>query len=276
MSDPNVKMVPREREDLYQRSGGTHTAAIAPPATVTGQLEEERHAPDVREVVHRDGRRRSAGRCAGQAAPRTPGQAQQISPGHEGCRPRPGSLAPALTDEPACTGGERAIDAPTEGLPGRAHHTLERQSNRHVWLHRVTASAGEPPASRGGGHRPHRRRRRRTRPGPAGPGPEHRRGAARPAGGTPAAGRAGPGVPGLLHPAAAARFLNPAAGAGLGRLAGPGDTSAARSANGPATPATRSATLTTTPVPLRAPGQFRKLDATTGTSAQHSVLITRW
>jgi hypothetical protein len=36
----------------------------------------------------------------------------------------------------------------------------------------------------------------------------------------PAAGRAGPGVPVLLHPAAAARFLNPATGAGLGRLAG--------------------------------------------------------
>ena len=54
-----------------------------------------------------------------------------------------------------------------------------------------------------------------------GPGPGHRRGAARPAGGTtPAAGRAGPGVPGLLHPPAAARFLNPAAGAGLERLAG--------------------------------------------------------
>ena len=35
-----------------------------------------------------------------------------------------------------------------------------------------------------------------------------------------AAGRAGPGVPGLLHPPTAARFLNPAAGAGLGRLAG--------------------------------------------------------
>ena len=35
-----------------------------------------------------------------------------------------------------------------------------------------------------------------------------------------AAGRAGPGVPGPLHPAAAARFLNPAIGAGLGRLAG--------------------------------------------------------
>ena len=50
---------------------------------------------------------------------------------------------------------------------------------------------------------------------------DHRRGAARPAGGTPpAAGRAGPGVPGLLHPPAAARFLNPATGAGLGRLAG--------------------------------------------------------
>ena len=32
--------------------------------------------------------------------------------------------------------------------------------------------------------------------------------------------RAGPGVPGPLHPAAAARFLNPAIGAGLGRLAG--------------------------------------------------------
>jgi hypothetical protein len=28
----------------YQRSGGTHTAAIAPQATVTGQLEEH-HAP---------------------------------------------------------------------------------------------------------------------------------------------------------------------------------------------------------------------------------------
>jgi hypothetical protein len=35
-----------------------------------------------------------------------------------------------------------------------------------------------------------------------------------------AAGRAGPAVPGLLHPAAAARFLDPATGAGLGRLAG--------------------------------------------------------
>ena len=37
----------------------------------------------------------------------------------------------------------------------------------------------------------------------------------------------------------------------------------------------RSATLTTTSVPLRTPGQFRKLDAITGTPAQHSVLITR-
>ena len=51
--------------------------------------------------------------------------------------------------------------------------------------------------------------------------PTNRRGAARPAGRTPpAAGRAGPGVPGLLHPPTAARFLNPATGAGLGRLAG--------------------------------------------------------
>ena len=57
--------------------------------------------------------------------------------------------------------------------------------------------------------------------GPGGPGPGHRRGAPRPAGRTPpAAGRAGPGVPGLLHPTAAVRFLNPATGAGLGRLAG--------------------------------------------------------
>jgi hypothetical protein len=32
--------------------------------------------------------------------------------------------------------------------------------------------------------------------------------------------RAGPGVPSLLHPPAAARFLNPATGAGLGRLEG--------------------------------------------------------
>jgi hypothetical protein len=48
-------------------------------------------------------------------------------------------------DEPARTGGgERATDAPTEGLLDQAHHTLERQSDRHVWLHRVTASAGEP------------------------------------------------------------------------------------------------------------------------------------
>jgi len=42
-----------------------------------------------------------------------------------------------------------------------------------------------------------------------------------PPGRTPsAAGRAGPGVPGLLHPTAAARFIDPATGAGLGRLAG--------------------------------------------------------
>jgi hypothetical protein len=44
---------------------------------------------------------------------------------------------------------------------------------------------------------------------------------ARPAGGAPpAAGRAGPGVPGLLRPQGIARFLDPATGAGLGRLAG--------------------------------------------------------
>jgi hypothetical protein len=85
-------------------------------------------------------------------------------------------------------------------------------------------------------------------PGPAGPGPGHRRGAARPAGRTPpAAGRAGPGVPGLLHPPAAARFLNPATGAGLGRLAGRAiparrDQPAARLHRQPVP-----ATLTTTP-----------------------------
>jgi hypothetical protein len=42
-----------------------------------------------------------------------------------------------------------------------------------------------------------------------------------PPGGTPsAAGRAGPGVPGLLRPQGIARFIDPATGAGLGRLAG--------------------------------------------------------
>jgi len=48
-------------------------------------------------------------------------------------------------DEPARTGGgERATDAPAEGPLGQAHHTPERQRDRYVWLHRVTASAGEP------------------------------------------------------------------------------------------------------------------------------------
>src|ERR1019366_4907461 len=121
---------------------------------------------------------------------------------------------------------------------------------------------GRRPGAGGRGHRSHRRRRRRARPGPAGPGPDHRRGAARPAGRPPpAAGRAGPGVPGLLHPPAAARFLNPATGAGLGRLAGRAiparrDQPTARLHRQPVP-----ATLTTTPVPQRAPGQFRKLDA---------------
>ena len=60
---------------------------------------------------------------------------------------------------------------------------------------------------------------------------------------------------------AAARFLDPATGAGLGRLAGRAiparrDQPAARLHRQPVP-----ATLTTTPVPPRAPGQFRKLDA---------------
>ena len=71
---------------------------------------------------------------------------------------------------------------------------------------------------------------------------------------------AGPGVPGLLHPTAAARFLNPN-WRRPGTHGRPGDTSAARAANGPATPATRSGHANDHPVSQRAPGQFRKLDA---------------
>jgi hypothetical protein len=64
----------------------------------------------------------------------------------------------------------------------------------------------------------------------------------------------GPGVPGLLHPTAAARFLNPATGAGLGRLAGRAiparrDQPAARLHRQPVP-----ATLTTIPVPQRHQG----------------------
>ena len=117
-----------------------------------------------------------------------------------------------------------------------------------------------------GGHRPHRHRRGRTRPGPAGPGPGHRRRAARPTRGTPpTAGRAGPGVPGLLHPPAAARFIDPATGAGLGRLAGRAVPARRdRPADGlhrqpvPATLTTRSP----------CPGPFRKLDAVTVLTAR--------
>src|SRR5260370_675072 len=84
------------------------------------------------------------------------------------------------------------------------------------------------------------------------------RGAAGPGGGPAGrAGGGGPGVRALGPPPAAARFLNPATGAGLGRLAGRAiparrDRPAARLHRQPV-PATL-----TPPVP---PGQFRKLDA---------------
>ena len=96
-------------------------------------------------------------------------------------------------------------------------------------------------------------------------GPGHRGGATRPAGGAPpTAGRAGPGVPGLLRPQGIARLINPAAGAGLGRMAGRAipsrrDRPAAGLHRQPVP-----ATLTTRP-PCPA---FRKLDAV-------AVLTTR-
>jgi len=56
---------------------------------------------------HRDRRRGSAGRGTGQEAQRACGQARQISRGQDGCRRSPGSPAPPLRYEPACTGTRR-------------------------------------------------------------------------------------------------------------------------------------------------------------------------
>ena len=76
-------------------------ASGCPSPRETRELEEDHHAPNVRDVVHRDRRRRPGGRGTGHEAPRACGQARQISPGQEGCRCSTGSPASPLRYEPA-------------------------------------------------------------------------------------------------------------------------------------------------------------------------------
>jgi len=138
------------------------------------------------------------------------------------CRAPPSSLllrGAVVGGGRSAVGGRRTMEQPLtlSRVPGRASAcSLSRNvsagpagpSSPSTWRGCMRSSTASPPTWT-------------NSPGPGGRGSGHRRGAPRPAGGTPsAAGRAGPGVPGLLRPQEIARLIDPATGAGLGRLAG--------------------------------------------------------